>query len=83
MAAKTHNIGQVIREARIALGWQQQEFAVILGIAPEHLSRLEMGHVLPSMSLLNRLAKIISPKQLLPFDEGEGEEKEEVPILTS
>lgn len=49
-------VGENVRELREAKGWSQQELADKCGIAREHVSRIENGHMLPSVEVLFAMA---------------------------
>lgn len=49
-------IGSRIRGKRETLGLTQQALAEELGVTHQHISRVEGGHVLPSVELVVRLA---------------------------
>ena len=45
LCRRGHRTGAVLRHARKALGWNGQDLAEALGVAPETLSRWENGHL--------------------------------------
>lgn len=48
--------GKVLKEARLALGFSQQDLARKLGVRASHVGYLEQGRRRPSLILLNALA---------------------------
>ena len=64
-------VGQRVREARLALGWTQEELAERSGFSQQYVSGLERGTRNPTVVTLHELAQalkttpvaLISPKQ--------------------
>jgi transcriptional regulator with XRE-family HTH domain len=50
-------LGAAIKEARETRGMTQRELAGYAGIAEKYLSRIELGHVTPSVLVAHRLAE--------------------------
>jgi ribosome-binding protein aMBF1 (putative translation factor) len=55
MAMDARALGEVIRAARIARGWSQEELARRVGVRQGHISYVERGVKTPSVGLLVRL----------------------------
>ncbi|GAA1890225.1 hypothetical protein GCM10009715_39940 [Paeniglutamicibacter psychrophenolicus] len=55
-ARRAYLIGQEIRERRLALGLSQTEVAAAAGMTQPALSRLEAGGVVPTITVLDRIA---------------------------
>ena len=51
------NLGQRIRKRREALNLTQQELAKTLGVTPQHISVVEQGKRVPSLTFLAKLAE--------------------------
>ena len=49
-------LGKRIKEARTACGFTQGRLAEAISVEPETISRIERGTVLPSLTVLERLA---------------------------
>jgi transcriptional regulator with XRE-family HTH domain len=50
-------IGNHVRARRIALGLSQNDLARELGVSHQHVSRIELGDVTPSLTMLLSLSK--------------------------
>jgi DNA-binding XRE family transcriptional regulator len=66
MEARTEALARWIREHREAFACSQQEFAESSGISRATLSRIEQGHIYPSMQVRRKLAKAlgVGPQEL-------------------
>ncbi len=66
MAARAEALARRIREHREAFACSQQEFARESGISRATLSKIEQGHVYPSMRIRKKLAKAlgVGPQEL-------------------
>ena len=66
MAARAEALARRIREHREAFACSQQEFAQESGISRATLSKIEQGHVYPSMRIRKKLAKAlgVGPQEL-------------------
>jgi transcriptional regulator with XRE-family HTH domain len=51
---------KLLRQQRLAQGWSQQDLGNRVGCTKQHISDLERGRVLPSLSLLHRLAEAVN-----------------------
>ena len=51
------DIAARIRELRNSIGLTQAQLAKEAGVTPQHISRLEVGQVAPSLNLLVRLSR--------------------------
>jgi len=51
------NVGQRVKEGRLALKITQQQLAKIIKVTPQHISAIEQDKRAPSLSSLTRLAK--------------------------
>ncbi len=51
------NLGEILRQQRIALSLTLQELSGMSGVSPSHLGRIERGERFPSASILRKLAK--------------------------
>ena len=51
--------GQKIQKARLALGLKQHELALIAGITPTSLSKIEKGRRVPMLPTMESLAKAL------------------------
>ena len=82
MTARAEALARRIREHREAFACSQQEFAEESGISRATLSKIEQGHIYPSMQIRRKLAKAlgVGPQELWnmrPEDlTGPGEESE-------
>ena len=68
MSAVNNNgnyLGGIIKQQRVAVSLTLQELAVMSGVSPSHLGRIERGERFPSARILRRIAKPLG------FDEGE------------
>lgn len=48
-----------IRQARLAKGWTQDEFARELGVGVRNVSRWELGQAVPRAKALRRIAEVL------------------------
>lgn len=66
MAARAEALARRIREHREAFACSQQEFARESGISRATLSKIEQGHIYPSMRIRRKLAKAlgVGPQEL-------------------
>ncbi len=66
MAARAEALAKRIREHREAFACSQQEFAEESGISRATLSKIEQGHIYPSMQIRRKLAKVlgVGPQEL-------------------
>ncbi len=66
MAARAEALARRIREHREAFACSQQEFARESGISRATLSKIEQGHIYPSMQIRRKLAKAlgVGPQEL-------------------
>ena len=66
MEARTEALARWIREHREAFACSQQEFAQESGISRATLSKIEQGHIYPSMQVRRKLAKAlgVGPQEL-------------------
>ena len=66
MAARAEALAKRIREHREAFACSQQEFAEESGISRATLSKIEQGHIYPSMRIRKKLAKAlgVDPQEL-------------------
>ena len=66
MAARAEALARRIREYREAFAFSQQEFAEESGISRATLSKVEQGHIYPSMQIRKKLAKTlgVGPQEL-------------------
>ena len=66
MVARTEALAGWIREHREAFACSQQEFAEESGISRATLSKIEQGHIYPSMQVRRKLAKAlgVGPQEL-------------------
>ena len=66
MVARTEALARWIREHREAFAYSQQEFADESGISRATLSKIEQGHIYPSMQVRRKLAKAlgVGPQEL-------------------
>lgn len=80
MAARADALARRIREHREAFACSQQEFAEESGISRATLSKIEQGHIYPSMQIRRKLAKAlgVGPQELWHMrpDDLTGEESE-------
>ncbi len=65
-AARAEALARRIREHREAFACSQQEFARESGISRATLSKIEQGHIYPSMQIRRKLAKAlgVGPQEL-------------------
>jgi DNA-binding XRE family transcriptional regulator len=66
MVARAETLASWIREHREAFACSQQEFAEESGISRATLSKIEQGHIYPSMQVRRKLAKAlgVGPQEL-------------------
>jgi DNA-binding XRE family transcriptional regulator len=66
MTARAEALARRIREHREAFACSQQEFAQESGISRATLSKIEQGHIYPSMRIRKKLAKAlgVDPQEL-------------------
>jgi DNA-binding XRE family transcriptional regulator len=66
MVARAEALASRIREHREAFACSQQEFAEESGISRATLSKIEQGHIYPSMQVRRKLAKAlgVGPQEL-------------------
>jgi DNA-binding XRE family transcriptional regulator len=66
MAARAEALARRIREHRQAFACSQQEFAQESGISRATLSKIEQGHIYPSIQVRRKLAKAlgVGPQEL-------------------
>ena len=62
--------GQNVRKARKTAGYSQEEFADLAQIARSYISDIERGKYSPSLTVVDRIAKVlgIAPGRLLDAD---------------
>jgi len=58
-------IGQAVRERRLALGLSQVELAARAGMTQSALSRLEVGGVVPTIPLLERITAALDAELIV------------------
>jgi transcriptional regulator with XRE-family HTH domain len=58
--AGRRDLGQRLREARLKRGWSQWQLALRTGIAPNLISQYERGAIIPSISTLEKIARVLS-----------------------
>ena len=84
MAARAEALARRITEHREAFACSQQEFANESGISRATLSKIEQGHIYPSMQIRRKLARAlgVGPQELWDLrpedlsDRGEGRTKQ-------
>lgn len=54
------SLGKEIRKARIDHDLPQHELAKAVGLSNKHLSQIECGHVDPSFSVVQRIARVLA-----------------------
>jgi DNA-binding XRE family transcriptional regulator len=66
MAARAEALARRIRDHREAFAFSQQEFARESGISRATLSKIEQGHIYPSMQVRKKLARAlgVGPQEL-------------------
>jgi DNA-binding XRE family transcriptional regulator len=66
MAARAEALARRVREYREEFAFSQQEFAEESGISRATLSKVEQGHIFPSMQIRKKLAKAlgVGPQEL-------------------
>lgn len=66
MAARAEALARRIRDHREAFACSQQEFAEESGISRATLSKIEQGHIYPSMQIRKKLARAlgVGPQEL-------------------
>ena len=66
MVARAEALASWIREHREAFACSQQEFADVSGISRATLSKIEQGHIYPSMQVRRKLARAlgVGPQEL-------------------
>jgi len=66
MAARAEALARRIMEHREAFACSQQEFATESGISRATLSKIEQGHIYPSMQIRRKLARAlgVGPQEL-------------------
>ena len=52
-----NHLGEIIRRQRVVMPLTLQELAVMSGVSPSHLGRIERGERFPSARVLRRIAK--------------------------
>ena len=62
---KSKDLGEIIRQQRIAMPLKLQQLAAMSGVSASHLGRIERGERFPSASVLRKIAKPLG------FDEDE------------
>lgn len=55
-----NRFGQTLKHRRLSLAMSQRKLAALLGVKASHVGYLENGRRRPSLSLLNRLANVLS-----------------------
>ncbi|MCA9489362.1 MAG: helix-turn-helix transcriptional regulator [Myxococcales bacterium] len=55
----TRTIGDRVRSRRAAVGWTQEQLAEASGVRPATISRIERGHLAPSLAVLYELAQAL------------------------
>ncbi|MDQ6836857.1 MAG: helix-turn-helix domain-containing protein [Actinomycetota bacterium] len=56
-------LGDRLRELRLAAGWSQRKLAAQLGVGFPHVSKIEAGTEKPSDELLGRLADVLGAER--------------------
>jgi len=54
---RNNNLGELLRQQRVAIPLTLQELAASSGVSPSHLGRVERGERFPSASILRRIAR--------------------------
>jgi len=62
---KPKELGALIRSLRKDLGLSLREVAEKTGMGTAHVSRIELGQSVPTVSTLNRLASVLKVKWVL------------------
>ena len=75
---KENNIGKMVRELRISVGYTQEQLAEKIGIDNKHLSKIEKGIHVPSYKTMQKLSNVFGLK--LNFFEGETDTISQNPI---
>lgn len=65
-------LGRRIREIRIQKGLSQRDLARRTGIFSSYISRIENGHIVPSLETLEKLAQALETPLYKFFYEGDG-----------
>jgi transcriptional regulator with XRE-family HTH domain len=60
LADVAENVGSVIREHRLAVGWTQVDAAASVGISQQHLSQIEKGKCPVSFDLRRKFALLLN-----------------------
>ncbi len=55
--SKESNVGEIIKQARLAKGLNLRELAAESGVSASHLGRIERGERSPSIDILKKIAK--------------------------
>jgi len=78
-------IGARVAEIRQAARMSQQDLAKQISVAPETLSRLERGHILPSVKRFDRIAQALGVTlgDIFTFPESDTEQQQALSALTS
>lgn len=60
------NMAKIIKNARLEANLTQYELAKRMGTKQESIARIERGHMAPSLPYLQKMAKALGKKLVLP-----------------
>jgi len=63
----TEKLGEIIKFRRISKGWSQSDLARAADVSQQHISRIENGENVPSVTLFYRISQVLDsdPNELL------------------
>jgi len=63
----TEKLGEIIKSRRIFKGWSQSDLAQAADVSQQHISRIENGENVPSVTLFYRISQVLEsdPNELL------------------
>jgi transcriptional regulator with XRE-family HTH domain len=69
-ARRAFELGAAVRQMREERGWTQTTLAQAAGMTQPALARFEAGGTVPTLALLERIAKALQAELVVRFDQG-------------
>ena len=69
-ARRAFELGAAVRQMREQRGWTQTRLAEAAGMTQSALARFEAGGTVPTLALLERIARALQTQLVVKFDQG-------------